>query len=76
MHDEWKARLEVYNLFSCALGSAYFDVSYPRSQSCNGVQVGGVRSSYGVLGSWTTAFHHPDDPVGALKAPMASFVPH
>ncbi|KAF5340129.1 hypothetical protein D9758_013144 [Tetrapyrgos nigripes] len=32
--------------------------------SCEGVQVGGVRSAYGVLGSWTTIFHDVDDPVG------------
>ncbi|KAH8997404.1 hypothetical protein EDB92DRAFT_2101458 [Lactarius akahatsu] len=34
--------------------------------SCDGVQVGGVRSSYGVLGSWTTVFHDHHDPVGPL----------
>ncbi|KAH9044592.1 hypothetical protein EDB85DRAFT_2070730 [Lactarius pseudohatsudake] len=34
--------------------------------SCDGVQVGGVRSSYGVLGSWTTVFHDHRDPVGPL----------
>jgi len=32
--------------------------------SCEGIQVGGLRSSYGVLGSWTTIFHDADDPVG------------
>ncbi|KAF5387357.1 hypothetical protein D9757_005749 [Collybiopsis confluens] len=32
--------------------------------SSEGLQVGGVRSSYGVLGSWTTIFHDVDDPVG------------
>ncbi|KAJ3907882.1 hypothetical protein F5879DRAFT_986063 [Lentinula edodes] len=32
--------------------------------SSEGVQVGGIRSSYGVLGSWTTIFHDDDDPVG------------
>ncbi|KAH6912817.1 hypothetical protein BKA70DRAFT_1184121 [Coprinopsis sp. MPI-PUGE-AT-0042] len=30
----------------------------------DGVQVGGLRSEYGVLGCWTTRFHEPDDPVG------------
>ncbi|KAI9508422.1 hypothetical protein F5148DRAFT_913787 [Russula earlei] len=34
--------------------------------SCDAVQVGGVRSSFGVLGSWTTIFHAPHDPVGPL----------
>ncbi|KAF7422455.1 hypothetical protein PC9H_010611 [Pleurotus ostreatus] len=29
-----------------------------------GIQVGGVRSLYGVLGTWTTIFHDFDDPVG------------
>lgn len=29
-----------------------------------GIQVGGVGSSYGVLGSWTTVFHEDEDPVG------------
>ncbi|KAF8625986.1 hypothetical protein AX17_006710 [Amanita inopinata Kibby_2008] len=29
-----------------------------------GVQVGGLRSSYGVLGAWTTIFHDDDDPFG------------
>ncbi|KAJ3714166.1 hypothetical protein C8R42DRAFT_726657 [Lentinula raphanica] len=32
--------------------------------SSEGIQVGGIRSSYGVLGSWTTIFHDEDDPVG------------
>jgi len=32
--------------------------------SCEGVQVGGLRSSFGILGSWTTIFHDADDPVG------------
>lgn len=26
--------------------------------------MGGLRSFYGVLGSWTTVFHDADDPVG------------
>ncbi|KAI0252115.1 hypothetical protein BJV78DRAFT_1125038 [Lactifluus subvellereus] len=34
--------------------------------SCDAVQVGGVRSPYGVLGSWTTVFHDLHDPVGPL----------
>lgn len=34
--------------------------------SSEGIQIGGIRSSYGVLGSWTTVFHDDDDPVGAL----------
>ncbi|KAF8272752.1 hypothetical protein EI94DRAFT_1769606 [Lactarius quietus] len=34
--------------------------------SCDGVQIGGVRSSYGILGIWTTIFHDPQDPVGPL----------
>ncbi|KAF4617215.1 hypothetical protein D9613_006230 [Agrocybe pediades] len=29
-----------------------------------GIQVGGIRSSYGVLGTWSTVFHDDDDPVG------------
>jgi hypothetical protein len=32
-----------------------------------GIQVGGIGSSYGVLGSWTTVFHADDDPVGAFS---------
>ncbi|KAF9483578.1 hypothetical protein BDN70DRAFT_827292 [Pholiota conissans] len=32
--------------------------------SSEGVQVGGLRSSFGVLGSWSTIFHEEDDPVG------------
>ncbi|KAG2010019.1 hypothetical protein CC2G_012878 [Coprinopsis cinerea AmutBmut pab1-1] len=32
--------------------------------SSDGVQVGGIRSEYGVLGAWTTIFHDPDDPIG------------
>uniref|UniRef100_A0A8H7XQU9 Protein kinase domain-containing protein n=1 Tax=Psilocybe cubensis TaxID=181762 RepID=A0A8H7XQU9_PSICU len=34
--------------------------------SSEGIQVGGIRSSYGVLGSWTTVFHDFDDPVDLL----------
>ncbi|TCD68516.1 hypothetical protein EIP91_010572 [Steccherinum ochraceum] len=37
--------------------------------SSEGVQVGGVRSSYGVLGTWTTVLHDIHDPVG--KCPPA-----
>jgi hypothetical protein len=37
------------------------------SSSCEGIQVGGVRSSYGILGSWTTVFHEPLDPVGMFS---------
>ena len=32
--------------------------------NCEGVQVGALGSSFGVLGSWTTIFHDIDDPVG------------
>ncbi|KJA14492.1 hypothetical protein HYPSUDRAFT_49120 [Hypholoma sublateritium FD-334 SS-4] len=32
--------------------------------SSSGIQVGGLRSSFGVLGSWTTIFHEDDDPIG------------
>jgi len=32
--------------------------------SSAGVQVGGLRSSFGVLGAWTTIFHEDDDPIG------------
>jgi len=32
--------------------------------SVDGVQVGGVRSTAGVVGSWATVFHESDDPVG------------
>ncbi|KAH8795928.1 hypothetical protein DL96DRAFT_1646398 [Flagelloscypha sp. PMI_526] len=31
---------------------------------CQGVQIGGVGSQFGVLGSWTTVHHDQDDPVG------------
>lgn len=34
--------------------------------SSEGVQIGGLRSSFGVLGAWTTIFHDSDDPVGEL----------
>jgi hypothetical protein len=33
--------------------------------SSEGIQIGGVRSAFGVLGSWTTVFHERNDPVGA-----------
>ncbi|KIK61784.1 hypothetical protein GYMLUDRAFT_224887 [Collybiopsis luxurians FD-317 M1] len=42
--------------------------------SSEGVQIGGIRSSYGVLGTWTTIFHDDDDPVGPFwlrKPPLA-----
>ena len=29
-----------------------------------GVQVGPVQSTFGVLGTWTTVFHDEGDPVG------------
>ncbi|KAJ8079994.1 hypothetical protein PM082_016820 [Marasmius tenuissimus] len=32
--------------------------------SGEGVQVGGIRSAYGILGAWTTIFHDEEDPVG------------
>ncbi|KAK1231211.1 hypothetical protein PQX77_005681 [Marasmius sp. AFHP31] len=32
--------------------------------SGEGVQVGGIKSAYGVLGAWTTIFHDVEDPVG------------
>ena len=32
--------------------------------SSEGVQVGNVRSKFGVLGSWTTVLHDREDPVG------------
>ena len=32
--------------------------------SSEGIQVGSVRSAYGVLGSWTTTLHEQGDPVG------------
>ena len=34
------------------------------THSSEGVQIGGVRSVYGVLGSWTTVHHEVHDPVG------------
>ncbi|KAG6816407.1 hypothetical protein H0H87_006211 [Tephrocybe sp. NHM501043] len=39
-----------------------------------GIQVGGLRSPYGVLGAWGTDFHEPDDPVGepVFSMPKAS----
>ncbi|KAJ3744490.1 hypothetical protein DFH05DRAFT_1525539 [Lentinula detonsa] len=45
--------------------------------SSEGVQVGGIRSSYGVLGSWTTIFHDEDDPVGPfwLRKPPTDQTP-
>ncbi|KAF7980623.1 hypothetical protein HWV62_37414 [Athelia sp. TMB] len=50
--------------------------------SSEGVQVGGVRSLFGVLGSWTTVFHDVSDPVdpppikpkiGSLRDRIAAF---
>lgn len=38
--------------------------SHPLLHSSEGVQVGGLRSSFGVLGIWTTIFHDEHDPVG------------
>ncbi|TDL17728.1 hypothetical protein BD410DRAFT_882839 [Rickenella mellea] len=32
--------------------------------SSEGIQIGAVRSEYGVLGTWTTVSHDDDDPVG------------
>ncbi|KAI0314151.1 hypothetical protein OF83DRAFT_1064296, partial [Amylostereum chailletii] len=32
--------------------------------NCEGVQVGSVRSPFGVVGAWTTVFHHEHDPAG------------
>ncbi|TRM60566.1 hypothetical protein BD626DRAFT_504493 [Schizophyllum amplum] len=32
--------------------------------SCEGVQVGGVRSRFGILGVWTTIFHDEEGPIG------------
>ncbi|VDB87378.1 unnamed protein product [Peniophora sp. CBMAI 1063] len=32
--------------------------------SCEGVQVGSIRSPYGVLGNWTTVTHDMHDPIG------------
>ncbi|RDB14851.1 hypothetical protein Hypma_016407 [Hypsizygus marmoreus] len=32
--------------------------------SSQGVHIGGLKSSFGVLGAWTTVFHDSDDPVG------------
>jgi hypothetical protein len=76
MRGEWTDSLEVYA--SCPHGwkSAHVDSPHLHRRSCEAVQVGAVRSSYGVLGSWTTTFHDPDDPVGALPAPIISSVLH
>ncbi|KAI0260673.1 hypothetical protein BC834DRAFT_831460 [Gloeopeniophorella convolvens] len=41
--------------------------------SCEGVQIGGIRSSFGILGSWTTVFHDPHDPVGAPSSSSRLF---
>lgn len=35
--------------------------------SSTGVQVGGLRASYGALGSWTTVSHDNDDPAGTFS---------
>ncbi|KAF9522585.1 hypothetical protein CPB83DRAFT_864245 [Crepidotus variabilis] len=32
--------------------------------SSEGIQIGGLHSAYGILGSWTTIFHDAEDPVG------------
>lgn len=41
--------------------------------SLEGIQIGGLRSEYGVLGSWTTIYHDEDDPVGMSQ--MADYFP-
>ncbi|KAK7054423.1 hypothetical protein VNI00_003621 [Paramarasmius palmivorus] len=43
--------------------------------SGEGVQVGGLRSAFGVLGAWTTIFHDRDDPVGASPS-FLSLIPN
>ena len=40
--------------------------------SSEGVQVGGVRSVFGVLGSWTTVYHENLDPVGERICTMST----
>ena len=42
------------------------------TRSSEGVQVGSVRSKFGVLGSWTTVLHDRHDPVGKFLFPLAS----
>jgi hypothetical protein len=76
MRGEWTDYLEVYTLFPRALESYHVDHPYPHPRSCEAIQIGEVRSKYGVLGSWTTIFHDPHDPVGALPAPIISSVLH
>jgi len=59
----WRSRecnLEVY----CYLFLLVVLNSTKKICSSEGVQVGGLRSAFGVLGSWTTIFHDADDPVG------------
>ena len=39
--------------------------------SSEGIQIGSVRSFYGVLGAWTTVQHDRGDPVGERDASMS-----
>lgn len=45
--------------------------------SSDGIQVGSVRSAYGVLGAWTTTAHDIGDPVGKSNfGPAVCSRPH
>lgn len=70
------------NYYSSAVLKEYKWVASTNSQSeacplmfC---KVGGVRSLYGVLGTWTTIFHDFDDPVGmnVMREIVALLNPH
>ena len=39
-------------------------IEFYRFGRSEGVQVGPVQSTFGVLGTWTTVFHDEGDPVG------------
>ena len=43
--------------------------------NCEGVQVGGLGSLFGILGSWTTLSHDIDDPVGEKSQTLSSTTP-
>lgn len=53
-------------LFPFALyQTSYMDYTNEEKQwATEGVQIGGIGSMAGILGTWTGAYHEPDDPIG------------
>ncbi|CAL1717319.1 unnamed protein product [Somion occarium] len=45
--------------------TSYMDYTNEEKQwATEGVQIGGIGSMAGILGTWTGAYHEPDDPIG------------